>query len=327
MPNKQTGTTKDNVVHTNRLQKAIYNPTEVNAGASPTLNGNYGAMMGAMPRYGYLNKNGRYEGEWLNATPYVKENIIAVMLGYPKFIDWLPNPNEWKGLLKTMMETAPQSIDGLDSSLVLDTDQTPIGGAGDNFEMPTNVTKNQSSITYNWKERQGEPFGKALDFWISYGIMDPYTKRAKVFQYLDDPTSNALFQMYTPDFYSATMLYFEPGNHFTTVEKAWLGFNMYPKAGRQYTGKRDITSPKETVDLSIQFSGIFMNNDAVIRLAQGILPRLTSLYEISDVDHTLPTGGYDPNIEDNKESRSWETNQGNGELGVPTFPTGKISTK
>lgn len=319
----------------NRLQKAIYNPTEVNAGASPTLNGGYGPMMGAMPRYGYVDAKGN-QAEWLNATPYVKENIISVMLGYPKFLDWLPNQGrEWIGLFKTMLETAPQSIDGLDSSLNMDTDTTPIGGAGDQFEVPTNVTRNQSSVTFTWKERQGEPFGKALDFWISYGIMDPFIKRAKVLKYLvgeNQAKKNAKFitdgemRMYTPEFYSATMLFFEPGNQFTTVEKAWLGFNMYPKSGRQYTGKRDITTAKETVELSTQFTGIYMTNDAVIQLAQSILPNLSSLYDISDIDHTLPIGDMVANLKSDVIGRGWKDSQRNKDV-VDTYPTGRESTE
>ena len=162
-----------------RLVDAIYDSTEVNAGVSPALDLNYGGMMGVTPRYGFFDPNsGKYYGEWISATPYVRENVLPVLLTHPKFMDWLPNRERWLGMCKAIFETEAQSITGLKGALNVDTDQTNVGGAGAQFEVPTNVTLEQTSLSYTFKERMGRPFNKFFSFWIEYGIMDPHIQQA-----------------------------------------------------------------------------------------------------------------------------------------------------
>ena len=293
-----------------RLVDAIYDSTEVNAGVSPALDLNYGGMMGVTPRYGFFDPNsGKYYGEWISATPYVRENVLPVLLTHPKFMDWLPNRERWLGMCKAIFETEAQSITGLKGALSVDTDQTNVGGAGAQFEVPTNVTLEQTSLSYTFKERMGRPFNKFFSFWIEYGIMDPHTKVAKSMKFLKDPTSNEEFTMYTPDFYTATVLFIEPSNNNTTVEKAWLVFNIFPKSAGAYEGSRDITTAKATEEITIDFAGIGIHN-----LAKAIMPKLVSLYEQPDMHMTLPVAGFDPSIKDNDTAHSTDRKQGNGEL-------------
>lgn len=305
-----------------RLVDAIYDATRVNAGASPTLDLNYGGMMGVMPRYGFYDKNSKkYYGEWISATPYVRENILPVLLSYPKFLDWVPDRERWIGMMKATFETHAQSIDGLKATLTLETDtSTNVGGAGAVFEVPTNATYEQTSLSYTFKERMGRPFNKFFTFWIEYGIMDPYLKVPKSLRYLKDPTTNEEFNMYTPDFYSATVLFIEPSNGNTTVEKAWLGFNIFPKSAGTVEGKRDLTTAKSTEDVSIDFAGIFIHTDSVIKLAKSILPKLISMYETPDYQLTVPIAGFDPAVKDNQTAHSTDREQGNGDLEYVTHP-------
>lgn len=311
-----------------RMEGSIYNATQVNAGGSPALNLNLGGLMGAMPRFGYRDPSSkRHYGEWLNATPYVRENVIPVLLSYPKFFDLLPNSEEWIGMLKAIMEVQAQSIDGLRSTISVASDTVAASGAGDEFGVPVNVTKERSQPAYQFKERMGRPYTKFFNMWVEYGIMDPYTKRAKALRYLDqDPSRtegktdldelNATFGMWTPEWYTCSVLYIEPSNQFTTVEKAWLCFNMYPDGQLgAVEGRRDITTNKDTLDVSITFQAITIDNDAVIVLAKSLLPRLVSLWEISDMELTLPIVAADPKITDNKYSHSADApKQGNGPL-------------
>ena len=274
------------------VKNAVYQSTEVNAGNSPALNLNFGAMMGAMPRYGYRDTDGNHYGEWISATPYTRENIVPILLSYPKFFDWLPDTEEWVGMLKAMMEVQAQSIDG-------------------------------SEPSYTWKERMGRPYTKFLNFWVEYGIMDPDTKRAKVLRYFEDYTSNERFTLYTPEYYTASVLYIEPSNQFTTVEKSWLCFNMFPKGSLgAVEGRRDVTTAKDTLDISISFAAITLTNDAVALLAKKLLNTLVSLYEIQDLDQTLPIVAVEPLIENKSKvkAHSADTLQGNGDLAWDTHP-------
>lgn len=302
-----------------RLLDSIFQPTEISAGISPALNLNYGGMTGASPRYGHL-QDGKHYAEWISGTPYMQENVIPVLLSYPKFMDWLPNKDLWIGQLKAAIEVEALSIDGLRSTRTVNTEGTPNGGAGEEFEVANNVTIERSVPSFTWKERMGRPFTKLFKFWIEYGLMDPHTKRAKVLKFLKNPTSNEEFIMYTPDFYTMTVLFIEPGNQFTTVEKAWLCFNMFPKSSGPIEGKRDITAPKSLLDVNIEFTAMTLDTDAVVVLAKNIMPRLKSLYEIPDIDMTLPIADMDPSVKDNKTAHSFEGEQGNGEFSWDTYP-------
>ena len=312
-----------------RLVDAIYDSTEVNAGVSPALDLNYGGMMGVTPRYGFYDeKANKYYGEWISATPYVRENVLPVLLTHPKFMDWLPNRERWLGMCKAVFETEAQSITGLKGAINVDTDSTSVGGAGAQFEVPTNVTLEQTSLSYTFKERMGRPFNKFFSFWIEYGIMDPHTKVAKAVKFLEDPTqlvdprTGEEIKMYTPDFYTATVLFIEPSNNNTTVEKAWLVFNIFPKSAGAFEGSRDITTAKSTEEITIDFAGIGIHTDAVHALARAIMPKLVSLYEQPDMHMTLPVAGFDPSIKDNDTAHSTDRNQGNGsDLEWDTHPS------
>nr|DAN55918.1 MAG TPA: virion structural protein [Caudoviricetes sp.]DAQ18531.1 MAG TPA: structural protein [Caudoviricetes sp.]DAR26037.1 MAG TPA: virion structural protein [Caudoviricetes sp.]DAX54687.1 MAG TPA: virion structural protein [Caudoviricetes sp.] len=302
-----------------RITEAVYDSTEVNAGVSPALDLNYGGMMGVTPRYGFYDeKANKYYGEWISATPYVRENVLPVLLTHPKFMDWLPNRERWLGMCKAVFETEAQSITGLKGAINVDTDSTSVGGAGAQFEVPTNVTLEQTSLSYTFKERMGRPFNKFFSFWIEYGIMDPHTKVAKAVKFLEDPTqlvdprTGEEIKMYTPDFYTATVLFIEPSNNNTTVEKAWLVFNIFPKSAGAFEGSRDITTAKSTEEITIDFAGIGIHTDAVHALARAIMPKLVSLYEQPDMHMTLPVAGFDPSIKDNDTAHSTDRNQGNG---------------
>ena len=312
-----------------RITEAVYDSTEVNAGVSPALDLNYGGMMGVTPRYGFYDeKANKYYGEWISATPYVRENVLPVLLTHPKFMDWLPNRERWLGMCKAVFETVAQSITGLKGAINVDTDSTSVGGAGAQFEVPTNVTLEQTSLSYTFKERMGRPFNKFFSFWIEYGIMDPHTKVAKAVKFLEDPTqlvdprTGEEIKMYTPDFYTATVLFIEPSNNNTTVEKAWLVFNIFPKSAGAFEGSRDITTAKSTEEITIDFAGIGIHTDAVHALARAIMPKLVSLYEQPDMHMTLPVAGFDPSIKDNDTAHSTDRNQGNGsDLEWDTHPS------
>ena len=316
------------IINWNRLntteKQGILDDTELNASGSPTLNLNYGGLAGAMPRYGYVDSKGTYYAEWINATPYVRQNLIPVMLTYPKALDLIPDRDRWIGIFKAAMEVEAQSISGLNTTRTLEVDDSTKITGGQVFAAPTGVTIASTSISYTWKERMGRPFGKWLDFWLEYLISDPYTKRALVTRYLEQKDSNKEFTLYTPDLYTVTMLFIEPSNQMTTVEQAWLAFNMMPKSGGNREGKREVDALGETIDLSVDFTSIVMDTDAVKKLAKSILPRLVSLYEVPDLDLTLPVAGFDASVKDNKTAHSSDTPQGNvGDLRWDTHPTGR----
>lgn len=305
-----------------RIVDAIYNPGEVNAGDSPALNLNYGGQFGYMPRHGhYDQQSGKFYAEWLSGSPYIRENMIPVLLAYPKFVDLLPNSDRWKGIFKNVMENIPQSIDGIRTTLSVEHDSTPVG-TYEQFEVATRVTRERSEPSYTFKERQGRPLSKFFEFWIVVGIQDPDTLVPRVYKYLKNPNSNEEFGMYTPEFNTCTMIYIEPSNLNTTVEKAALVFNMQPKAGAPEEMVRNLTAAKEGLEFTIGFTGMTMSTPPVKKLAKALLERMTSLRETPDVGMTIPVADIHPDIADNKTAHAFEDPQGNGDMTTDPYPAG-----
>jgi len=303
-----------------RLVDAIYNPQEVNAGASPVLNLNYGGQFGVMPRFGHLDsKNGKFYGEWINSAPYIRENMIPILMAYPKFIDLLPNSERWIGIFKNLMENIPQSIDGIRMTLSVEYDSTPTG-AQEQFEAPTRVVRERSEPNYTYKERKAMPITKTIDFWIKVGIMDPDTQQPGIIKFLKDNTSNEEFGMYTPEFYTATVLYVEPDNLNTTILKAALVVNMFPKASGPMEMVRNLANAKEGSEFSVGYTGMTISTPAVQKLAKSLLGRMTSLYETPDIAETIPVGDIHPNVRDNQVANSFDKPQGNGDMAYDPYP-------
>lgn len=274
---------------------SIINAGTMYAGNSPAMNLAYGGQDGFLPKIGLIAKDGKYYGEWISNQAYIKRNIIPILLQAPRFFDFLPDSQRWVGMWKSVMEDQPLTIDGLTSGLTVETDEHPIGGAGEVQEEITNVTRAKSSITQTYVERAGKSFTKLFDFIIRYSMMDPDTKTPLITRYFK--SIGDIGNMYTPDFYTTTMLYIEPDITHKVVLDAWLCTNMFPKSNGERTGKRDLRSAGEKVEHSIEFSAITMNNEAVLRLGNMMLRNLTVLNKIPDLDMVLPIVDAEPRVQ------------------------------
>lgn len=261
---------------------------------SPSINLDYGAQQGYMPRIGMVGLDGKSYGEWISNHAYIRRNIIPVLLQQPKFFDLMPESDQFKSTFKALMEVHPLTIEGLQSGLTVETDEHPVGAAGEQQEEVTNVTRARSQITYTFKERAGRSINKFLNMFIRYGMMDPDTKIPNIAKYISD--MEEVGNMYTPDFYTATMLFIEPDITGKVVTNAWLCTNMFPKSDGEVIGKRDIRSAAEIPEYSIEFSSITMNNEGVLKLADSILSQLTVLNNIPDLDLILPVTEIDSSV-------------------------------
>ena len=217
------------------------------------------------------------------------------------------------------MENIPQSIDGIRMTLSVDFDSTPTG-AQEQFEAPVRVTRERSEPNYTYKERKGMPITKTIDFWIKVGIMDPDTQQPGIIKFLKNNTSNEEFGMYTPEFYTATMLYVEPDNLNTTVLKAALVVNMFPKASGPMEMVRNLANAKAGSEFSVGYTGMTISTPAVQKLAKSLLGRMTSLYETPDIAETIPVGDIHPNVRDNQVANSFDKPQGNGDMAYDPYP-------
>lgn len=273
---------------------SILKPEELYAGNSATYDISYGGQMGHLPRIGMVGPDGRSYGEWISNQAYVRRNIIPVLIQAPRFFELMPGTEGLIRACKSLIEERALSIDGLTSTLTVEVDQHPVGGAGEEQQEPTNVTRAKSTLNFTFKEVGNRSIQKFLEFWIEYGIMDPDTKRPNVASYFN--SIEDINNMYTPDFYSATILFFEPDITFKTVTDAWLCTNCFPQSAGDHIGKRDIRSAGEIPEYSIEFTCLTMHTLAVQRFAEVVLQGLTKVNKIPDLDMILPVSDIDPNV-------------------------------
>jgi len=279
-----------------RITDAVLDKTGTYAANRPALDLTHGGQQGWMPKIGYIGADGKHYEEWISNHAYIKKNVIPVVLRYPRFMDFMPESDKWKATYKALIELHPQSIEGLTSGLTVEVDEHAVGGAGEMQEELTDVKRARSTISMTFKEKAGKTIQKFLDHVIRYGMMDPDTKKPLVTKYLTDANMATIGGIYTPDFYTGTVLFIEPDTTHKIVVDAWLSSNMFPKGNGDRTGKRNLTEAGEAPEITVEWTSITMNNEATLVLADKILKTLNVIDKIPDTDFTLPSNQVDSAI-------------------------------
>lgn len=242
-----------------RLNDSLLNGRAYNRGTSqPVLNAALGGVNGYSPDL----------REWVNNANYVQRNVVALLLEAPAFFQLLPDANIWVSTLRAMVELHPRTIEGLNMGLTVDTQGTPVGGAGEEQEEYINVTRERSRPVFTYNDKYGRPFQRFLEYWITYGLMDPASKVANIGTLSNYPTDML------PDRYAMTVLFIEPDPTHRKVIKSWLCTNMFPKGTGDILGRRDLTSAMALPDLSIEFTALTQVGAGVDLLGQKMMDYL-----------------------------------------------------
>lgn len=254
----------------------------------------------SVPQAGQQGFMPDYEGYVSNAA-YVKRNLVAVLIEAPRGFQDLPNPEKWVATLKSLIELQSKSIEGLQNTLETEWAENPVGGAGEQQEDVSNVTRSRSTPTHVWTEKYGMPINAFLSGWITGLLMDPNTKVPAVVAALGaNGPSDTL-----PDYTGATILYFEPDPTHTKVYKAWLSTNMHPKTAGEVVGRRDLSAAGESVDYSVEFTALTQVGSGVNMFAQRILDDMN----LSGVNPNLRPAFIQELSEDVKASENGYTEQ------------------
>lgn len=222
----------------------------------PMIDPTFGGQLGLAPDLRY----------WVNNANYVQRNLIPIVVEAPRFFNNLVNKEKWIDALRAMMELHPRTIEGLNSTLTVDVDSTPVGGAGEIQQEFTNVTRARSEPAFTWDEKYGRPFSTLLENWITQGMMDPATKIANIGT-LDGIRPTDML----PDQYAMTMMFIEPDPMHRHVIKSWLVTNMFPMGSGDITGRRDLTSALPLQQINVTFSALTQCGAGVNAVAQSIL--------------------------------------------------------
>jgi hypothetical protein len=277
-----------------RIKDSVLAKDKAYAGQSAINDLSFGGQSGLAANIGAVGADGENVGEWISNQAYVKRNIIPVVLKYPKFFDQMgDSKDKLIASYKALIELHPMSIDGLSSGLTVEFDEHAVGGAGEMQEEITNVTRARSTPSFTYKEKAGKAIQKFVDFIIRYGYMDPDTKQPLVAAQLTDEQKKGI---YSPDFYTGTVLFIEPDVLQLNAVDAWLCVNMAFKGNGDRTGKRDIHSAGEAPEIILESTAITLNNDVVIKLADTILKSMVVIGFNPNTDTVLPVNKIDTNV-------------------------------
>lgn len=242
-----------------------------------TLIGNmaYGGM-GANTAIANLGVGGQFGwspdlSNRLSDQGYVRKPLELRVIQSPRLFSLMPDPQKWESSFRNMIERKVIRAEGWADGLTVETDDHAAGGAGEMFQEPVNVTRARSEPVLTYVDPYGRPIFRMHDLWIRYGIMDPETKFAMLTTLGARSPSDLM-----ADWYSATILAFEPDPIRGGVEKAWLTTNFYPLETGESTGMRDLAASSELSRPSIRYAGTSVVGNGIKAFATEIM-NFTSL--------------------------------------------------
>ena len=280
---------------------------------TPTANLLKGGQWAHLPMIG--DKENKHA--WMADQAYIRRDIIPVVLQVPKGFEYLPNKDYYIKACVALFEKHARTIEGLDSSITVNTGEHELGLEGAKYQEPVNVTVAESNVSISLTEKYGQAVKNFLDVWIRYLIMDPQTKSPLIAQYLKSKAANksqpndgsgtstantdgennqpslvnglALNKnVWSTEYYTMTVLFIEPDILNNRVVNAWLVSNMFPRSIPNIIGKKDKKADKEIEELSIEFGGFALHsrNRHVRYMAQEMLDNL-ALYQLTN-DNIIP---------------------------------------
>lgn len=207
---------------------------------------------------------------WVSNQAYTRRNVFCLLVEAPKGFNYMQDPATMIGILRSLVELHPLSIDGLNAGLEVEFGaSSPVGGSGQVQEDFTDVKEVVSKPVFRWSEKYGMPIATFFRKWITDLMMDPNSKVANIATLATKPTDML------SDMTSATMIFIEPDPTFTKVVKSWLCTNMMPSGTGEITGKRDLTQANEPVTYDITFTAITQFGTGVDAFAQQLLSAIS----------------------------------------------------
>lgn len=241
-----------------RIENALLGKSAFGANQnSPLLDLTHGGQFGWAPNL----------TEWVSNQGYVRRNLVCILLEAPKFFSLMPNPEKWVECLRALLEIHAKSIDGYNAGLDAEFEEHAVGGAGEMQEELTDVKRARTTPKFSFTEKYGRPIQTFLQNWIQYGMMDPDTKYALIGTLAASQVPSDMLA----DWFTASVLVFEPDPTHRKVVNSWITSNMMPKSTGEITGKRDLTTAMELVTLDIEFTGISQSGLGTNIVAQRIL--------------------------------------------------------
>jgi len=253
--------------------------------------------------------------KWMNNAAYVSNNIVAVVIRTPKMFDILADTalgSRLRNLYIAVMTHIPLTITGFEATVTLDTTEHRSGAAGELHEEFTKASRGRTRITKTYIEKLGKPLNRFFDFLIRYGIKDPDTQSPLITTLPLTDNSLAKGELLTPDYYTGSILYFEPDMINKNVVEAYYAVNVAPKSAGEVTSKRDLGSGGDTKEYSIEFTSITRSGEAIRRSTQTVLDKMSIFDKNPDRDEIIA-------IHDDELARNLSNEFSFNETGIDAF--------
>lgn len=278
----------ENINNSNNVRTNIFEGTGDNTGSwaegIPSISLEHGGQWGLLPMIGGVDSDQNIH-EWMYNQPYLKRDLIPIVLETPRVFDLFPKPEMWHNSVKAFFEVHARSITGLNSSLTVETVEREMGLEGATYEDIVNVTREASKVSVTVDEKYGVPFEILLDVWIRYGIMDPDTKA---------PLATTLpgadqIGIYGPEWWACTVMFIEPDVLLRKSIHAWFVSNLFPHANPDIIGAKEKKNSREAKEIQLDMGGFAIppTNKRVMELATSMLDNL-KLYTRTPDDIMLP---------------------------------------
>ena len=204
--------------------------------------------------------------EWVNAQPYVRIDMVPIVMEVPTGFQDLPDSQLWIDAYVALWGTRMSRITGIQSTLTVDVVESAVGRAGEMFEVPSNATMARSQLSTECDEIYGRPIQKYLEAYNNLLIRDPNTGIANI-NTLSSTTRTDMLA----DVYSGTILFFEPNPCFAEPQDAVLCCNVFPKGAGDRTMSRELGQVGDKVTLNVEWGCIAQRGYGVLKLAREMM--------------------------------------------------------
>ncbi len=203
---------------------------------------------------------------WVNSANYIPRPLIPILIQAPRFLEYLNDAPKRREIMRSVLENHPITIEGINGKLNVARDSSPYGASGEIQEEVVNVTREPSTPTFTWFDKQGRAISTIWEDYIRMALMEEETKIAGVHMQTGNRPDDHL-----ADLYAFTMLFIEPDPTHRKVVKAALCTNMFPGDGPDWTMRMDKTANMQLQQLTIPFTAITQHGSGVRRVAQNVL--------------------------------------------------------
>lgn len=213
---------------------------------------------------------------WIGDTPYIRQNLIILLLDAPKFMSLMPNSKNWYAALKAFIETHPNTVTGFDAGLTVEVTESAADASGQVMQAYTKVNRARSNPSFSFeKDVANNGIQKMIQTWIQYGLQSPTSPIPLAITLPDFTAVEASKRNWMANWYSCSYIAIEPNATMTGVIRSYLVTNSFPMGDGGITNQRDMVAGSTVPSFEIAMTAYTTSDEGIDRLAEKLLARIS----------------------------------------------------